>query len=42
MVEETETEESRGFFAAFLSLVTFQVGAGIPGYTYMLGSLFLK
>ena len=44
MLEETETEETKGFFVAFLSLVTFQlgVGSGIPGYTYELGSLFQK
>ena len=29
MLEETETEETRGFFVAFLSLVTFQLGAGV-------------
>ena len=42
MLEEIETEKTGGFFAAFLSLVTFQLGAGggIPGYTYMLDSLF--
>ena len=42
MLEETETEKTRGFFVAFLSLVTFQLeaGGGIPGYAYMLGSLF--
>ena len=28
MLEETETEETRGFFVTFLSLVTFQLGAG--------------
>ena len=39
---ETETEETRSFFVTFLSLVTFQLGAGggIPGYAYVLGSLF--
>ena len=43
MLEETETEETRGFFVAFLSLVTFQLEAEgrIPGYyAYVLGSLF--
>ena len=42
MLEETETEKTRGIFVAFLSLVTFQLGmgGGIPGYTYVLGSLF--
>ena len=42
MLEETETEETRGFFVAFLSLVTFQLGAGggIPCYIYVLDSLF--
>ena len=42
MLEETDTEETRGFFVAFLSLVTFQleVAGGIPGYAYVLGSLF--
>ena len=42
MLEETETEETRGFFVTFLSLVTFQLeaGGGIPGYAYVLGSLF--
>ena len=42
MLEETETEETRGFFVAFLSLVTFQLGTGgsIPGYAYVLGNLF--
>ena len=41
-LEETETEETRGFFVAFLSFVTFQLGpgGGISGYTYVLGSLF--
>ena len=28
MLEETETEETRGFFVTFLSLVTFQLEAG--------------
>ena len=28
MLEETETEETRGFFVTCLSLVTFQLGAG--------------
>ena len=28
MLEKTETEETRGFFVVFLSLVTFQLGAG--------------
>ena len=28
MLEETETEETRGFFVAFLLLVTFQLEAG--------------
>ena len=28
MLEETETEETRGFFVTFLSLVTFQFEAG--------------
>ena len=28
MLEETETEETSGVFVAFLSLVTFQLGAG--------------
>ena len=28
MLEETETEETGGFFVTFLSLVTFQLGAG--------------
>ena len=39
-----ETEETKKFLVAFLSLVTFQSGAGggIPGYTYVLGSLFQK
>ena len=39
---ETETEETRSFFATFLLLVTFQLeaGGGIPGYAYVLGSLF--
>ena len=42
MVEETETEETRGFFVAFLSLLTFQLeaGGGISGHAYVLGSLF--
>ena len=42
MLEETETEKPRGFFVTFLSLVTFQSEAGgrIPGYAYVLGSLF--
>ena len=42
MLKETETEETRGFFVAFLSSVTFQLeaGGGIPGYAYVLGSLF--
>ena len=42
MLEETETEETRGFFVAFLSWVTFQLeaGGGIPWYAYVLGSLF--
>ena len=44
MLEETETEETKGLILAFLSLVTFQlvVGGGIPGYTCVLGSLFWK
>ena len=39
---ETETEETRSFFVTFLLLVTFQMeaGGGIPGYAYVLGSLF--
>ena len=39
---ETETEETRSFFVTFLLLVTFQLeaGGGIPGYAYVLGSLF--
>ena len=28
MLEETATEETKGFFVAFLSLVTFQLEAG--------------
>ena len=49
MLEETETEETRGFFVDFkrlfvalLSLVTYHLGAGdgISGYAYVLGSLF--
>ena len=28
MLEESETEETKGFFVTFLSLVTFQLGAG--------------
>ena len=28
MLEETETEEIRGFFVTFLSLVTFELGVG--------------
>ena len=28
MLEETETEETRDFFVTFLSLETFQLGAG--------------
>ena len=42
MLEETEAEETKGFFVTFLSLVTFQLGrgGGIPGYAYVLGSLF--
>ena len=42
MLEDTETEETRGFFVTIFSLVTFQLGAGdgIPGYAYVLGSLF--
>ena len=42
MLQETETEETKGFFVTFLSLVTFQLGGsgGIPGYAYVLGSLF--
>ena len=28
MLEETETEGTRGFFVTFLSLVTFQLGGG--------------
>ena len=41
MLEETETEETRGVFVT-LSLVTFQLetGGGIPGYAYVLRSLF--
>ena len=35
MLEETETEETRGFFAAFLSLVTFQLGAGGGRYPWL-------
>ena len=44
MLEETETEETIGFFVTFLSLVTFQLGsgAGPPGYAYVLGSFVLK
>ena len=43
MLEEIETEETRGFFVAFLSFKTFQskVRGGTPGYAYVLGSLFL-
>ena len=39
---EAETEETRSFFVTFLSLGTFQLeaGGGIPGYAYVLGSLF--
>ena len=41
MLEETETEETRDFFVTFLSLETFQLGGGgIPGYAYVLDSLF--
>ena len=43
MLEETENEETRGFFVAFLSLVTFELEAGrggFAGYAYVLGSLF--
>ena len=45
MLEETEAEETKGFFVKFLSLVAFQLGGGgwggeIPGYAYVLGSLF--
>ena len=43
MLKETEAEETKGFFVTFLSLVTFQLGGGgggIPGYAYVLGSLF--
>ena len=40
MLEETEAEETKGFFVTFLSLVTFQLGGGIPGYVYVLASLF--
>ena len=28
MLEETEAEETKGFFVTFLSLVTFQLGGG--------------
>ena len=42
MLEETETEESRGFFAAFLSLVTFQLGAGIPGCEIFFSTMVLQ
>ena len=28
MLEETEAEETKGFFVTFLSLVTFQLGKG--------------
>ena len=38
MLEETEAEETKGFFVTFLSLVTFQLWGGIPGYAYVLGS----
>ena len=31
MVEETEPEETIVFFVTFLSLVTFQLGGGVPG-----------
>ena len=40
MLEETETEETVGFFVTFLSLVTW--GVGLPGYAYMLGSFILN
>ena len=42
MPEETETEETKGFFVAFLSSVIFQLETegGIPGYAYVLRSLF--
>ena len=47
MLEETETEETIGFFVIFLSLVTFQLRGrggplGPPGYTYVLGSFVLE
>ena len=43
MLEETEREETRGFFVTFLSLETFQLEA-LPssGYVYVLGSFGLK
>ena len=31
MLEETETEETVGFFVAFLSLMTIQLGGGGAG-----------
>ena len=36
--KETETEETIGVFATFLSLVAFQLGRGtwaLPGYAYV-------
>ena len=35
MLEESETQETKGFFVTFLL-----GGGGIPGYAYELGSLF--
>ena len=47
MLVETETEETIGFFVAFLSLVTFQFGGPeplgpLPGYAYGRGKCFLQ
>ena len=42
MQEETATEETKGFFVAFLSLVTFQLEAGSLTTPVCAGQLFWK
>ena len=42
MLQETETEETKGFFVTFLSLVTFQLGGGDPWLRLCAGQFVLE
>ena len=42
MLEETEAEETKGFFVTFLSLVAFQLGGGDPWLRLCAGQFVLE